>query len=530
MNISGSVDQDLWCTVTISNIDYYGYLRGWAGNSSRTKTIALNNFGYVQPYSGSYEFSFDVSFYQGQTIIIRAALYDASTYEGTPTRNAEDTLDISSGGGGGGQDPGEDDEEIIDIDCTISTGAIDCTVELTGFSAVHHFAVVLYRKSYSTSQPSDTPNSSQNVYDDSGTVTFNDLPADNYRIWVYVYATTNGSAIAREVYPSSNSWMTVEGYSIGTITLDDPPFSDLYSSGYAIICNINLSGFTRVNKYVIGLYRSSDTQNAYKSQTINSTNFSQQVTFTRLPSDEYRIWVWVYDTNHQTTSLTGESTNWFSVPSTGVETPEVVSVTVSATQDGKGIYVTASIKNFSGRVSFQVYGIGDGDSPLNTQNNDNFSSGDEAVNSNATLWPGKTGTFIVYVYLYESTSSSAVASGKSEKIVLGARPKKFTWTNKIEKDQPIINLTASDWTALQENINAVRKYKNLTSYEYFATVGPGTEIKATYYNQMVDALSVFTNTGITLTKKKGASTGSSTPDTIIATDIDKLRQKINAVE
>ena len=208
MNISGSVDQDLWCTVTISNIDYYGYLRGWAGNSSRTKTIALNNFGYVQPYSGSYEFSFDVSSYQGQTIIIRAALYDASTYAGTPTYDAEDTLYISSGGGGG-YDPGEDDEEIINIDCTIGTGTIDCTVELTGFSTVHHAAVVLYRDSYSHTSPSNTPNSSQNIYNDFGTVTFTNLPTDNYRIWVYVYTTASGSYIASEAYPSATRWMSV---------------------------------------------------------------------------------------------------------------------------------------------------------------------------------------------------------------------------------------------------------------------------------------------------------------------------------
>lgn len=211
MQISGSVDQNLWCTVTISDIDYYGYLRGWAGQRSPSRTLALNDFDYVQPYSGSYEFSFDVSAYQGQTIIIRAALYDTSTYEGLPTHDAEDTLYISNGGGGG-YDPGEDDE-TINVSHSATNSSITCYITLTGFSSVHHISIVLYRDSHSHTEPSDTPNSSQNIYTTSGSVTFESLPADNYRIWIYVFATSNGSSIASQAYPSRNSWIAISGTS-----------------------------------------------------------------------------------------------------------------------------------------------------------------------------------------------------------------------------------------------------------------------------------------------------------------------------
>lgn len=103
----------------------------------------------------------------------------------------------------------EEESGTININCTIGTGTIDCTVELTGFSTFHHAAVVLYRKGYKTTEPSDTPNSSQNVYKNPGTVTFTDLPTDNYRIWVFVYTSASGSYVASEAYPSTTRWMSV---------------------------------------------------------------------------------------------------------------------------------------------------------------------------------------------------------------------------------------------------------------------------------------------------------------------------------
>lgn len=107
------------------------------------------------------------------------------------------------------------------------------------------------------------------------------------------------------------------------------------------------------------------------------------------------------------------------------------------------------------------------------------------------------------------------------------RPSKFYWissSSNLTKGSAVSTyITASKWKALQNNVNAVRAYKGLSSYS-FTTVSSGMTIKATYYNQLVYAINAMLSTSSTYYLYT-VSAG----DTITASLMNKLQNAINSV-
>lgn len=107
------------------------------------------------------------------------------------------------------------------------------------------------------------------------------------------------------------------------------------------------------------------------------------------------------------------------------------------------------------------------------------------------------------------------------------RPAKFYWINSttnLSRGSAVSTyITATKWKALQDNVNAVRAYKGLSTYS-FTTVSSGMTIKATYYNQLVYAINAMLSTSSTYYLYT-VSAG----DTITASLMNKLQNAINSV-
>ena len=85
------------------------------------------------------------------------------------------------------------------------------------------------------------------------------------------------------------------------------------------------------------------------------------------------------------------------------------------------------------------------------------------------------------------------------------RPSKFYWissSSNLKSGTEISSyITASKWKSLQDNVNAVRTYKDLSNYS-FTTYSSGQTITATAYNQIANAINGI-KSGTVSTVSKG---------------------------
>ncbi len=107
------------------------------------------------------------------------------------------------------------------------------------------------------------------------------------------------------------------------------------------------------------------------------------------------------------------------------------------------------------------------------------------------------------------------------------RPSKFYWissSSNLTKGSAVSSyITATKWKALQDNVNAVRAYKGLSTYS-FTTVSSGTTIKASYYNQIANAINAMLSTSSSYYIAT-VSAG----DTITASIMNKLQNAVNSI-
>jgi hypothetical protein len=100
------------------------------------------------------------------------------------------------------------------------------------------------------------------------------------------------------------------------------------------------------------------------------------------------------------------------------------------------------------------------------------------------------------------------------------RPAKFYWissSSNLTKGSAVSTyITATKWKQLQTNINEVRAYKGLGNYT-FTTVSSGSTIKASYYNEMANAINAMLSSSSSY-RVATVSTG----DPITATVMNKL--------
>lgn len=123
------------------------------------------------------------------------------------------------------------------------------------------------------------------------------------------------------------------------------------------------------------------------------------------------------------------------------------------------------------------------------------SSGNNGYTTTATftgLNPSTTYNSSAEIYYYNSNYPSDSTSWGISNLSLSIttpsapRPSTFSWTySKVSGGN--MNLTATEWNSLCNNINLVRQYKGLSNY-YFETVYSGGTFLANHYNMAVYAI------------------------------------------
>lgn len=106
-----------------------------------------------------------------------------------------------------------------------------------------------------------------------------------------------------------------------------------------------------------------------------------------------------------------------------------------------------------------------------------------------------------YVFNYRGVNSSGEGPIMTNSITIktkGNRPDFFSWTSSHSPEGQsgnLVNLLASDWRALQDNINEVRIYKGGSAYSFSSRPSSGTSISHTHYNEASRAIRGVLNEG-----------------------------------
>ncbi|WP_410767808.1 hypothetical protein [Fontibacillus sp. BL9] len=109
-----------------------------------------------------------------------------------------------------------------------------------------------------------------------------------------------------------------------------------------------------------------------------------------------------------------------------------------------------------------------------------------------------------------------------------------TYTMRTKKNRPVnfdwdtakytgssFNVTANEWNRLCNKINEFRSYIGLTNVA-FTSVSKGTSFKASYYNELVNAIKA-------ISPPTSAPNVRDAGDTVYASDINKLRESLNSI-
>jgi hypothetical protein len=129
--------------------------------------------------------------------------------------------------------------------------------------------------------------------------------------------------------------------------------------------------------------------------------------------------------------------------------------------------------------------------------------------------------YAIIYYTSNGTTLSKTLDVVTASTLPNARPNYFEW-DAPKVSGGVFNLTATEWNALQQNINDVRSYKGYSGYS-FTTAYRGNPVTAVMYNQCINAINTIHNSTLTVYQvSKG--------DTITAVAINRLRDLINEVD
>lgn len=155
------------------------------------------------------------------------------------------------------------------------------------------------------------------------------------------------------------------------------------------------------------------------------------------------------------------------------------------------------------------------------------------------LTPGKKYTIGAAVWVVNNGSESY--GGYTETSITtedpsSNRPSEFSWTYEKKKGKPF-NLTAEEWRDLLDNINAVRKYRGLSTftkdttgyalsysnyYDYFTYPESGDDFLHKHYNQALNGITGMLGYGYSNNKKKSG-------DTVTADCLNLLVEMLNSI-
>jgi hypothetical protein len=163
---------------------------------------------------------------------------------------------------------------------------------------------------------------------------------------------------------------------------------------------------------------------------------------------------------------------------------------------------------------------------------------DDYITCNLTIYVGKNYSGTSYTFSFngyvDSSGSNCSNDYFDEDVtatwtgtVTPTRPAKFYWisssTNLSKGSAVSTYITATKWKQLQTNINEVRAYKGYSNYT-FTTVSSGSTIKASYYNELANAINAMLSSSSSY-RVATVSTG----DPITAAVMNKLQTSINSI-
>lgn len=274
---------------------------------------------------------------------------------------------------------------------------------------------------------------------------------------------------------------------------------------------------------------------------------SASYTFSGLsPSTSYSIGARITYTSNGTTleksldDLTCSTANWASRQETGFGT---VSSEKSASWTLQKATVSYASVTFSKSGNFTISSSGSYDTcgylTTGTPSFDNSTgipnsylsyNDDGGTNSNFSITYAVEAGITYYIWARGYSTSTSVGTIEIN-ISFSGRPALFTWadgsTTKVSGKA--FDITASEWCALLDNINAVRVYKGYaeigtgTTVAYFTYPVSGDKFTAVHYNQALNGMTGILGSGY---NDNAVSSG----DKITAAKINFLVDRINGIE
>lgn len=117
------------------------------------------------------------------------------------------------------------------------------------------------------------------------------------------------------------------------------------------------------------------------------------------------------------------------------------------------------------------------------------------------LTPGTEYAANVYYSTDETTMENYIIGTQYIKTLERSRPNDWSWSTNIVKGatvpkygESLAPITAAEWNAFCERINAFRVYKSLSTYS-FTTVSSGTPMTLAIVNQAISAISAISGHG-----------------------------------
>lgn len=101
-----------------------------------------------------------------------------------------------------------------------------------------------------------------------------------------------------------------------------------------------------------------------------------------------------------------------------------------------------------------------------------------------------------------------------------SRPPSFNWENGKYSGYAF-NISATEWNSLCTKVNEFRYYKSLANFS-FTRVSKGMDFKATYYNEVVNAIKA-------MSPPTSVPSLRATGDVVYASDINRLRDSLNSI-
>lgn len=379
------------------------------------------------------------------------------------------------------------------------------------------------------------------VYDttSSDSFTFEGLTADTqYTLYAVIVYYVNGTEYSKTIYKdvTTNESVTIDGAYVE------------FGSNTGTTITVSIKGldtsYGRNDRYI---YWSVDGVEQSPVSLSSGVSQSNSYTFTGLsPSTSYTIGARITYTSNGTTlskeleDISCSTANWASSQQSGLGT--VSSEKTASWTLQKATLSYASVKfSQSGNVtisssgSYDTYGyLTTGtpgfDNSTGVPNNYVAYDDDDGDSSNFSITYAVEAGVTYYIWV-RGYSTSTTVGAITLNVNFSNRPELFTWDDgsTVKNSGEEFDITASEWCALLDNINAVRVYKGYsqiqtgTTAAYFTYPNSGDEFTAIHYNQALNGITGMLGSGYS---DNAVSSG----DEITAAKINLLVEWLNDIE